>query len=183
MNKNDHVIVALFEDQAEAEAAIDRLKEWDHNTREVTLGAIGLLHYEDGEVKALIDSQAEQGLKIGAIVGIIAGIFTGGIGLVGGAAAGGLLGSVTGAFFSRSLNLNQEECNLLGMELQMGKAAVVVTLDEYELVPTRVTLENAGGVIKTYHVPEEAANATSMLTEADLEMLHIARMNLYNHLM
>lgn len=183
MNKNDHVIVALFEDKVEAAAAIDRLKDWDRNTKEVTLGAIGLLHYEDGQVKTIIDTQAEQGLKIGTIVGIIAGIFTGGIGLVGGAAAGGLLGSVTGAFFSRSLNLNQEECSLLGMELQMGKAAVVVTLDEYELVPTRVTLENVGGVVKTYHVPEEAANAASTLTEADLEMLHIARMNLYNHMM
>lgn len=182
MNKNDHVIVALFEDKGEAAAAITRLKDWDRDTKEVKLGAIGLLHYEDGEVKALIDSQAEQGLKIGAIVGIIAGIFTGGVGLVGGAAAGGLLGSVTGAFFSRSLNLNQEECNLLGLELQIGKAAVVVTLDEYELVPTRVTLENVGGVVKTYHVPEEAARAASTLSDTELEMLHIARMNLYNHL-
>ncbi len=182
MNKNDHVIVALYYDKDEAKAAIDQLREWDRKTKEIQLGAIGLLFKDGNEVKTLIDSQAEQGMKIGAIVGILAGIFSGGVGLVGGAAAGGLLGSVTGAFFSRSLNLNQAECNLLGMELDMGKAAVVVTLDEYELVPTRVVLEAGGGTIKTYHVPQEASDAASQLTEKELETLHIARMNLYNHL-
>lgn len=161
MDKNDNVVIAIFEDQPTAEAAIERLKKWDKASADVNLGAVGLLYKANGEVKAVIGHQSGRGLKIGALLGVIVGVLTGGVGLIGGAAAGGLMGGVLGSFFARSLNLNEAECNALGMELDLGKAAVVVTCDSYEVKPTRLNLEHAGGVAKVYIVPAEA------LEEAD----------------
>lgn len=159
MNKNENVVVAIFEDRAAAEAAIERLKKWDKASDDVKLGAIGLLYKEGEEVKASIGHQGGRGLKVGALVGVIAGVLTGGIGLVGGAAAGGLAGGALGSFFTKSLHLNESECNALGMELELGKAAVVVTCDEHEIKPTQLNLEHAGGVAKVYIVPADAMDA------------------------
>lgn len=156
MYNNENVVVAIFEDKAAAEAAIERLKKWDKASDDINLGAIGLLYKVNGEVKANIGHQSGRGLKIGAILGVIVGVLSGGVGIIGGVAAGGLLGGALGTFFTKSLNLNEAECNALGMELDLGKAAVVVTCDEHEVKPTRLTLEHAGGVVKVYIVPADA---------------------------
>lgn len=172
-NKNENVVVAIFEDKAAAEAAIERLKKWDKASDDIKLGAIGLLYKEGDEVKAVIGHQSGRGLKVGALVGVIAGALTGGIGLLGGAAAGGLTGGAVGSFFAKSLHLNQDECDTIGMQLEQGKAAVVVTCDEYEIMPTRHTLEGAGGVAKVYAVPAEAVDEAVTITEADLKEIAI----------
>lgn len=177
MDKNEHVIVAVFEDRAAAEAAVEHLKKWDKATDDIKLGAIGLLYKEGDEVKSLIGHQMGRGAKVGALVGIITDVLTGGVGLVGGAAAGGLLGGATGAFFAKSLHLNEAECNALGRELELGKAAVVVTGDDYELTPIRSTLEHIGGVAKVYVVPGDAVDdAAAYFSERELEDLREAEM-------
>jgi hypothetical protein len=175
MDKNDNVVVAVFEDRAAAEAAIDRIKKWDKSADDIKLGAIGLLYKEGDKVKSSINHQGGRGLKVGAVVGVIAGVLTGGVGLIGGAAAGGLMGGALGSFFAKSLNLNEAECNALGMELELGKAAVVVTLDEYEIVSTRNHLEHAGGVAKVYIVPSDAVDeAAGALSDKDVIEARIA---------
>lgn len=166
MDRNESVVVAVFEDRSTAEAAIEGLKGWDKASDDVKLGAIGLLFKEDGRVRSVIGHQTGRGLKVGAIVGVIAGVLSGGIGLAGGAAAGALLGGALGSFFSKSLNLARAECDALGMELELGKAAVVVTVDEYELSPIRLNLEHAGGVCKLYDVPQEAVNEAAAAIQA-----------------
>jgi len=166
VDKNENVVVAVFEDRPAAEAAIERLKQWDKASEDIKLGAVGLLYKDGDRVKSAINRRTGSGLKVGAIVGVIAGVLSGGIGLIGGAVAGGLLGGVLGGFFTKSLNLTQEECNLLGMELEMGKAAVVITVDEHELVPTRLNLEHSGGVCKVYAVPKEAVNEAAAAVQA-----------------
>lgn len=172
MDKNEHVVIAVFEDRAAAEAAVEHLKKWDKASGDIKLGAIGLLYKDGNEVKSVIGHQTGRGAKVGALVGIITGVLTGGVGLAGGAAAGGLLGGATGSFFAKSLHLNEAECNALGMELELGKAAVVVTCDEYELTPTRSTLEHIGGAIKVYVVPGDAVDeAAAYFSERDLDDL------------
>lgn len=179
MDKNENVVVAIFEDRAAAEAAIDKLKKWDKASDDIKLGAIGLLYKENGQVKSVINRQSERGLKVGALVGVIGGVLTGGLGLIGGAAVGGLAGGTLGTFFTKSLHLNEAECNALGMELDMGKAAVVVTCDEYELVPTQRTLEHAGSVTKVYLVPAEAvAEAATHIQQETLTERAIAERSL-----
>jgi outer membrane lipoprotein SlyB len=175
MDKNEHVVVAVFEDQAAAEGAIEKLKAWDKASNDVKLGAIGLLYKDGDEVKASVGNQAGRGLKVGAIVGLIAGALTGGLGLAAGAAAGGVTGGLAGSFFAKSLNLNEEACNALGMELDQGRAAVVVMLDEYEVSPTKSTLGRAGGVARVYLVPSDAVDeAAAALSEKDIIEAQIA---------
>lgn len=167
MDKNENVIVGIFEDREAAEQAIQRLKQWDKSSADVKLGAVGLLYKEGPEVKSVINRQGERGLKLGALIGVIAGVLTGGLGLIGGAAAGGLVGGVAGSFFTKSLNLNESECNAIGRELDIGKAAVVVTCAEHEIVPTRNTLERAGGVVRLYVVPADAMEEAVRSVNAD----------------
>lgn len=169
MDKNDNVVVAIFEDKTAAEAAIEHLKKWDKASDDINLGAIGLLYKVNDEVKAVIGHQSGRGLKIGALLGVIVGVLSGGVGIIGGVAAGGLLGGALGTFFTKSLNLNEAACNALGMELDLGKAAVVVTCDEHEVKSTRLTLEHAGGVTKVYVVPADALDdvAAAMSQEDD----------------
>ncbi len=183
MDKNDNVVVAVFEDKAAAEAAINKLKQWDKAADDIKLGAVGLLYKEGDKVKSSINHQGGRGLKVGALVGVIGGVLTGGVGLLGGAAAGGLAGGALGSFFTRSLNLNEAECNALGMELDLGKAAVVVTVDDYEVTPTRLNLEHAGGVAKVYVVPADAVDeAASKLTDKDVTEARLAEANLDDYM-
>ena len=183
MDKNDNVVVAVFEDQAAAEVAVDKLKQWDKAAKDIKLGAIGLLYKEGENVKSVIGNQSGRGLRVGALVGVIGGVLTGGVGLLGGAAAGGLAGGALGSFFAKSLNLNEAECNALGMELDLGKAAVVVTVDDYEITPTRLNLEHAGGVAKVYVVPTDAVDdAAKALTDKDVTEARLAETNLDDYM-
>lgn len=52
MNTNENSVVALFPNQAAADAAIDHLLKWDKNSKDVKLGAIGKVTLENGEIKA-----------------------------------------------------------------------------------------------------------------------------------
>lgn len=169
MDKNDNVVAAIFENRAKAESAIEYLKMWDKASDDIRLGAIGLLYKEGDEVKAVLGHKGGRGLKVGAVLGIVTGVLTGGVGLAGGAAVGGLMGGVAGSFFSKSLHLSEAECIALGDQLDLGKAAVVVTCDSYELSPTRSTLENLGGVTKVYVVPSNAVDeATDALSDKEI---------------
>lgn len=62
-------------------AAIEQLKRWDKASDHIKLGAVGLLYKEGEKVKSEIGHQGERGLKVGALVGVIAGVLTGGVGL------------------------------------------------------------------------------------------------------
>ncbi len=52
MNSNETIVVAAFPDGAAAEAAIENLRQWDKRVRDVKLGVIGKVTYEDGATTA-----------------------------------------------------------------------------------------------------------------------------------
>jgi hypothetical protein len=52
MNKNETIIIAAFNDEAAAEAAVENLREWDKRVRDVKLGAIGTVKYDGGSVRS-----------------------------------------------------------------------------------------------------------------------------------
>jgi hypothetical protein len=52
MNKNENKIVALYPGKAEAEAAIERIRNWDKQSKDVKLGAIGVVTHEGGVTKS-----------------------------------------------------------------------------------------------------------------------------------
>lgn len=54
MNANETIIVAAFVDEAAAEAAVEKLRAWDERVRDVKLGVIGKVFYEDGAIRTKV---------------------------------------------------------------------------------------------------------------------------------
>ena len=167
-NKNDQVVVALFDNDEFANYGISHLKEWDRANADIKLGVIGKISKEGDKVKTHVAHKTGKGAKVGAVLGIIAAVLSGGATLVAGTVAGGVLGGVTGSFFKKSLNLTKEEIEALGQGLDRGKVAVVVTCDNGEVAPLSQELTQLGGDVKGYAVPTEA------LTEAAAAMPAVA---------
>jgi hypothetical protein len=155
-NKNDHVVIALFDSEDFANYGIDLLKKWDYATPDIKLGVIGTITKKGDKVKTHVAHKTGKGAKVGAVLGIIAAVLTGGASWIVAAAGGGALGGIAGSFFKKSLHLTKEEIEALGKELDRGKVAVVVTCDEHEVEATGKQLAQYGGVLHTYAVPEEA---------------------------
>ena len=165
-NKNENVVIAFYATAEAAEAAVETLKSWDKASDDVKLGAIGtMVVTPDGKIKTHVGRKAGKGAKVGAIVGIIAGVFTGGATVVGGLVAGSVVGGVLGAFFKKSTHLTEDELNKIADELKSGKAAVVVTCDDFELAATKDQLVMAGGTVWTYEVSAEAMEAAAPADE------------------
>ena len=165
-NLNEWVIVATFGDESAADQAVKALKSWDKASDEIKLGAVGTIYKKDDKIKTHVGRKTGKGAKVGAAVGVIAAVLSGGITLVGGVISGGVLGSVAGAFFKKSLHLTTGEIEAIGAELDAGRVAVVVTCDEDEAEPTRAQLTAAGGSVKTYLVPPELLSETAAAMEA-----------------
>ncbi len=158
-NKNENVVIAFFQNEDAAQAAIETLKSWDEADDDVKLGAIGTIVKQGDDVRTHVPHKIGRGVTVGAAVGIIAGVLTGGIGLLGGVVAGGAMGGVTGAFLKQNTNLDKTEIERIGQQLDAGNAAVVVACDDYEVSPTRQQLESVGGEVWDYAVTKESMKA------------------------
>ncbi|MFN8485589.1 MAG: DUF1269 domain-containing protein [Anaerolineae bacterium] len=163
-NKNEHVVIALFDNEEFANFGIEHLKQWDRANDEIKLGVIGTISKKGDKVKTHVAHKTGKGAKVGAVLGIIAAILSGGTTLIAGVVVGGVAGGVAGSFFKKSLHLTKEEIDALGQELDRGKVAVVVTCDDAEVEPLKQQLTQWGGDVKGYAVPAEA------LTEAAAAM-------------
>jgi hypothetical protein len=159
-NKNEHVVIAMFDNESFANYGIDLLKKWDQANDAIKLGAIGTITKEGDKFKTHAPHKFGKGAKVGVVLGSVAAVLTGGTSVLVGAMGGAALGSITGGLFKQSLHLTKEEIEALGRELDEGKVAVVVTCDEHEVEATSHQLTQFGGVLRTYQVPQAA------LTEA-----------------
>jgi hypothetical protein len=155
-DKNEHVVIALFPRQADADSASNGIKSWDGANDEVKLGAIGTISKENGKLKTHVGRKTGKGAGVGAAVGIVAGILSGGLTLLGGLVAGGLAGGAMGTFMKDSLHMTKEEIAALDSELDGGKVALVVTCDEDEVGPTQQWLTGAGGAVRGFTIPTAA---------------------------
>jgi hypothetical protein len=54
MSKNEIVIIAAFADDAAAEAAIEKLREWDKRVGDVKLGAISTVKNDSGVIQSRV---------------------------------------------------------------------------------------------------------------------------------
>jgi len=163
--KDQNVVIAFFADEDAAKKAIEALKGWDKASKDIKLGAIGTLTKKGDKVKTHVGRRTGSGVSTGAILGIIAAVLSGGATLVAGAVTGGFWGGILGTFFKKSLHLTKEEIQSLDAELDAGKAAVVVTCDDFEVEGTSEQLASAGGTVKTYTVPAEAIEEASQAIE------------------
>ncbi len=143
---NHTVVLAIFNDEASADAAATSLKESG-----VTKGdAVGVLVLDDnGKLKA--DKVGKRSWGKGAGIGAVVALVTP-VGLAAGVIGGGLLG----ALHHKNLGLNEADRDRLSSELEGGKAAVGVLapVSEAKLVADRLT--ELGGTSETHDVSDEA---------------------------
>lgn len=172
-NKNKNLIIAYFPNVDEAEKAAESLRSWDKATDNIKLGGIGIITQdENGDLKTrkVGARAAGTGAKWGTIVGVAAGILSGGVTLIGGAVVGLAAGSITGALFHKHIGMEDHDKERLLQHLKDGGAALAVMADDEEVNPTKAELASLDGDVESYLVPDETVEELeASAAEADLE--------------
>ena len=162
MSKKQLVLV-YFGNEGAADEAVNAVKQWDKATKEIKLGAIGILVKDkDGKVKT--QKVGKRNTGVGAILGVIAAVLSGGISLLGGIVGGGVIG----ALFHKGLGISKDQMAKIDGYLNDGKAAVgvLVKADEVEAVTTKLT-ELGGMAAESYEVSEEVVEEAVAASEAE----------------
>ena len=159
-----HLVLAFFENETAADAAVESLKKWGKANKEIKRDAVAVLVKDDqGRIKE--HKLGKRKTKTGAVVGALAGVLSGGVSVIGGAIVGGILGS----FFHKGLGLSKEDLARIDGELSGGKAAVAVLAKSKEVDEVTTKLTKLGGTAETHKVSddalEEAVNAASAMPE------------------
>jgi uncharacterized membrane protein len=158
------LVMAFFANEAAADAAVNNIKQWDKASKEIKLGAIGVLVKDDkGKIKTHKLGQKKTGTY--AVLGAIVGVLSGGVTVLGGAVVGGILG----AFFHKGLGLSKDDLARIGKELDGGKAAVGVLAQPNEAAGVSAKLTELGGVAETHEVSDEALDQVQTATETTSE--------------
>ncbi len=158
------LVLAFFANEGAADSAVNNIKMWDKASKDVKLGAIGVLVKDDkGKVKSHKLGQKKTGTF--AVLGALAGVLSGGVTVLGGAVVGGILG----AFFHKGLGLSKEDIARIGSELDGGKAAVGVLVESGEAAGVSAKLTELGGKPETHEVSEEALDQAQTATETAVE--------------
>lgn len=154
------LVLAMFADEAAADAAVEQIKAWDKASDEVKLGAIGVLvKDEKGKIKThKIGSHKTKG---GAVLGVLLGILSGGVTMLGGLIGGAILGSL----FKKGLKVSDDERAKLNVELDAGKAAVGLMVDADEVEAVSAKLAELGGTAEAYDVPEAVVEQAAAAAE------------------
>jgi uncharacterized membrane protein len=163
------LVLAFFDSEDAADAAVQSLKMWDKATEDIKLGSVGILvKDENGKIKTqkLGGRAGGKGAKTGVVLGIIAAILSGGMTLVAGVVGGAVLGGVFGSFFKRGLGLSKEDLARIGGELDAGHAAVGALVNEAEVERVSDELLSLGGKPETHPVSDEAIEHAEAAAEA-----------------
>ncbi len=158
------LVLGFFASEAAADEAVSKIKQWDKASKEVKLGAIGVLVKDDkGKIKTQKLGQKKTGTF--AVLGALAGVLSGGVTVLGGAVVGGILG----AFFHKGLGLSKDDLTRIGKELDGGKAAIGILAHADEAAGVSAKLAELGGKPETHEVSEEALDQVETATETTTE--------------
>ena len=154
------LVLAFFENEAAADEAVKQIKGWDKASKDVKLGAIGVLvKNEKGKIKT--HKLGQRKTKSGALLGVLAAVLSGGVTLLGGVVGG----SILGAFFHKGLGLSKDDLARIGSELDGGKAAVGILAEGDEAAGVSAKLAELGGVPETHEVSEESLEQVEAAAE------------------
>jgi hypothetical protein len=155
------LVLAFFANEAAADKAVKEIKGWDKASKDVKLGAIGVLVKDDkGKIKTHKLGKRKTGA--GAVLGALAAVLTGGISLLWGAVGGGILG----AFFHKGLGLSKDDLARIDSELDGGKAAIGILAKPDEAAGVAAKLTELGGVPETHEVSDEALEQVEVAAES-----------------
>jgi hypothetical protein len=142
---NKIVVLAIFKDEAAADAAAETVKE-SGLARHDAIGVLVL--NEKGEVKT--EKIGTRSVGKGAGIGLALALLTP-VGLAVGVVAGGGLG----ALHHKGLGLDKADRERLGAELGAGKAAVGVLAPVSEADPVKSMLAELGGAAESHTVTDD----------------------------
>jgi uncharacterized membrane protein len=156
------LVLAFFENEAAADAAVESLKKWGKAGKEIKRDAVSVLvKDEQGKIKE--HKLGKRRTKTGALAGALVGVLSGGVTLVGGAIVGGILG----AFFHKGLGLSKDDLARIDGELTRGKAAVVILAKPKEVADVTAKLTKLGGTTEAHKVSDEAIEQAVNAANAD----------------
>lgn len=162
---NKQLVVAFFDSEEAADEAVEQIRAWDKGRGDIEIENIGIL-VKDKKGKIKTHKLGKRKTGTGAVVGVLAGILSGGLTIVGGAVVGGILG----AFFHKGLGLSKEDLARFDEELDGGRAAVCLLTEYDEAVTFSNKLASYGGEPESYEVTEEALDqAETAVEETDSE--------------
>jgi uncharacterized membrane protein len=164
---NKHVVIAYYPGADKADAAANQIKDWDRASNDVKLGGVGILTWQGGKLhtRKVGGRATGTGAKWGAAAGLVAGVLSGGMTLIGGALIGTATGAVAGTLFHKSLGLTDDDKARLEKHLQGGGAALVVTADDNDVAATKSELAKLGGDVEDYKIPEETVEKVEAAEE------------------
>lgn len=163
--KNKQLVLAIFDAEAAADTAVASVKSWDKASKDIKLGAIGVL-VKDEKGKIKTHKMGSRKTGTGAVIGAVAAaLATGGLSLI----AGGVLGGVLGSFFHKGLGLSKEDLERLNGELDGGKAVVAILAEADEADAVAAKLTELGGVPEQHEVTDEAVEQAGDAVEAAAE--------------
>ena len=111
-NKEQTLVLAVFENEAAAQEAVQRVKNWDEMDDAIKADTMGIIvKGPDGKINDTLlgPRKGGKGAKIGVVLGLIAAVPTGGLSLLGGVVGGGVGGAVFGRFFNKNYSLTQAD--------------------------------------------------------------------------
>ncbi len=157
---NKQLVLAFFESEAAADNAVDQIKQWDKASKEIKLGAIGILVKDDkGKIKTHKLGKRKTGT--GAIFFGLAAVLTGGATLL----AGAVFGGVVGSFFRKGLGMSKDDLARIDGELDGGKAAVCILAAPDEAAAVTAKLAELGGIAESHEVSEEVVQEAETVAE------------------
>lgn len=166
--KKSNVIIGYFDGADKAYDAADSLKSWDWDNKDLELGGIAVLTWQDGKINTLKVGTRDtgKGAGWGTVLGATVGVLTGGVTLIGGALIGAAAGAVTGAFFHKGVGLSDADKSQLEDKLKSGGAALVVMASDDEVQATKAFLNNLNvGEVQDYQVPDDSVQKLEDATD------------------
>ena len=156
------LVLAFFENEDAADAAVDAMKKWDKASKEIKLGSIGVLAKDDkGKVKT--HKVGARHTATGVAAGVLATVLSGGVALLGGVIVGG----VTGSMIHKGLGLSKEDETRIDGELTDGKAAVCILAKNDEAEAVSAKLVELGGTAETHEVDDSAVEEAATAVAAE----------------
>jgi len=154
------IVLAIFPDEAAADAAVEALKAWGKESHE-KLDAVGVLVLdENGKVKD--HKLGKHTVGKGAGIGLVLAMATP-VGLAAGIVAGGALG----AMHAKGLGLTDGNRAELGLALSDGKAAVGVLVEPHEADVLYAKLTELGGTVKLLPLSEAAMAEAALVRPSE----------------
>jgi len=158
---HDYVVIAFFDDAFAVRQTNDALRDWDQERKDFKLGGCGVIVEKNGRLKTHVDRWGGREVRVGAVIGVIAAVFNGGLDLVSGTVAEDVIGGGVGSFFRQANHLQERDFEIIMEALHAGKGLLLATCNGDELNDTAERLKVLGGAVSAWELPAGTLDETA----------------------